>query len=469
MTRRLLLLLSFVVAGLVRAEAPADPLAKVTNAVAQAQQDLTKARAELEQVHAELRASKKEALDRLARSEAGLAELETKQAAVAQARQQDEEALAELRLRAENAKQLDDFLAGLVREYRMAFETRIDAAEAERLTADLARIDALLAPSDSAPEALSGMLGLTLQRSGTALGGNRFAGAALSLDGIEHQGEFVRFGPVAYFAGTAGGPVGPVAQRPGSRLPTVYDRLDALRQGSIRSLAETGAGTVPVDVSLGSALQVEEAKDTLAEHLRKGGLVMVPLLVLGGVCLVLAIFKFLVLLLVSGRGDGRQVAGILAALREGDPDKATAMAARLRRPLRPVIEEGIRNRDVEKAHLEEILYEQMLAQMPRMERFLAPLAVCASTAPLLGLLGTVTGMIHTFRLITVFGTGDASLLSSGISEALITTEVGLAIAIPALLSHAYLSRRVRGVLAATQEATIGFVNGLQVGAEDAAP
>lgn len=468
MTRRVLLL-SLVVAGLVRAEAPADPLAKVNNAVAQAQQDLAKARAELEQAHAELRAGKKEALDRLARSEAELAQLETKQAAVAQARQQDEEALAGLRLRAENAKQLDDFLAGLVREYRMAFETRIDAAEAQRLTADLARIDALLAPSDSAPEALSGMLGLTLQRSGASLGGSRFAGAALGLDGVEHQGDFVRFGPVGYFAGANDGPVGPVAQRPGSSLPTVYDRLDAPRQQRIRSLVGTGAGTVPVDVSLGSALQVEEAKDTLAEHLRKGGLVMVPLLVLGGVCFVLAVFKFLALLLVSGRADGRQVAGILAALREGDADRAMVMAARLRRPLRPVIEEGIRNRDVEKAHLEEILYEQMLAQMPRMERFLAPLAVCASTAPLLGLLGTVTGMIHTFRLITVFGTGDASLLSSGISEALITTEVGLAIAIPALLSHAYLSRRVRGVLAATQEATVSFVNGLQLDAEDAKP
>lgn len=464
MTRRALLL-PLLLLGLAQADAPPDPVTKVNNAVAQTSQDLTKARTELEQVHAELRASKKAALDRLAQSETQLADLEGKQAAIAAARRQDEEALAELRLRSENADQLSGFLAGLAQEYRMAFETRVDAADAARLTPDLDRIDALLKAPDEAPEALAALLDLTLTRSAESLGGNRFAGGALSLDGIRHEGRFVRFGPVAYFAAAAGDPVGPVAQRPGSSLPTVYGRLELPRRQSIRALIETGAGTAPVDVSLGAALQVEEAKDTLIQHLRKGGLTMVPLLALGGVCLILAIFKFLALLLVSGRADSQRVAAILAALREGDATKALALAAKLRRPLRPVIEEGIRNRDVEKAHLEEILYEQMLAQMPQMERFLAPLAVCASTAPLLGLLGTVTGMIHTFRLITVFGTGDASLLSSGISEALITTEVGLIIAIPALLCHAYLSRRVRGILATTQEATVSFVNGLKVDTE----
>jgi biopolymer transport protein ExbB len=104
------------------------------------------------------------------------------------------------------------------------------------------------------------------------------------------------------------------------------------------------------------------------------------------------------------------------------------------------------------------MYEQILSQVPLLERFLSPLAVCASVAPLLGLLGTVTGMIHTFNLITVFGTGDAKLLSGGISEALITTEVGLMIAVPALLIHAYLSRRVRRAVALTQQTAIMFVN-----------
>ena len=75
-------------------------------------------------------------------------------------------------------------------------------------------------------------------------------------------------------------------------------------------------------------------------------------------------------------------------------------------------------------------------------------------------------MIHTFRLITVFGTGDARLLSSGISEALVTTEVGLMIAIPALLFHAYLSRRVRRTVGMTQEVAVAFVNGITLKKND---
>ena len=73
-------------------------------------------------------------------------------------------------------------------------------------------------------------------------------------------------------------------------------------------------------------------------------------------------------------------------------------------------------------------------------RFMAALV---AAAPLLGLLGTVTGMIHTFRLITFFGVGDARLLADGISEALVTTEAGLCVAIPALLCHAWLTRLAR--------------------------
>jgi biopolymer transport protein ExbB len=81
-----------------------------------------------------------------------------------------------------------------------------------------------------------------------------------------------------------------------------------------------------------------------------------------------------------------------------------------------------------------------------MTRWLPIVALTAGVSPLLGLLGTVTGMIKTFQLISLFGAGDAKLLSSGISEALITTEFGLVVAIPALLMHAYLQRRVKKIL-----------------------
>ena len=71
-------------------------------------------------------------------------------------------------------------------------------------------------------------------------------------------------------------------------------------------------------------------------------------------------------------------------------------------------------------------------------------------------------MIHTFKLINVFDTGDAKSLSSGISEALVTTEFGLVVAIPALIMHALLSRKISGILSATEMASIAYVNGLKV-------
>ena len=109
---------------------------------------------------------------------------------------------------------------------------------------------------------------------------------------------------------------------------------------------------------------------------------------------------------------------------------------------------------------EEIMYETMLETQPRLERFLPLIAITAATAPLLGLLGTVTGMINTFKLITLFGTGDAKSLSSGISEALITTEFGLIVAIPALILHALLSRKCQAILAAMEKYAVIFSNGI---------
>ena len=76
-------------------------------------------------------------------------------------------------------------------------------------------------------------------------------------------------------------------------------------------------------------------------------------------------------------------------------------------------------------------------------------------------LGTVTGMIHTFNLVMVFGTGDARLLSGGISEALVTTEYGLIIAIPTLLLYAYFSRKVKKIIHSVEQVTVEFIHGMK--------
>ena len=91
---------------------------------------------------------------------------------------------------------------------------------------------------------------------------------------------------------------------------------------------------------------------------------------------------------------------------------------------------------------------------------IAFVAISASAAPLLGLLGTVTGIMNTFNMITIYGTGDVKSLSSGISEALITTEYGLIVAIPCLLMHAFLSAQARGIVGRMEATGLSFMNEL---------
>ncbi len=108
--------------------------------------------------------------------------------------------------------------------------------------------------------------------------------------------------------------------------------------------------------------------------------------------------------------------------------------------------------------MQEAIEEAILSELPPLKRFLSAIGIMGSISPLLGLLGTVSGMISTFNVITRFGSGDPKLLSGGISEALITTEVGLAIAIPVLLLHNHLSNRVEEIISKMEEGCAKFIN-----------
>ncbi|MGL4307422.1 MotA/TolQ/ExbB proton channel family protein [Cetobacterium sp. SF1] len=92
--------------------------------------------------------------------------------------------------------------------------------------------------------------------------------------------------------------------------------------------------------------------------------------------------------------------------------------------------------------LEEKGREAALAQIPQLERNMWILSIVAHTSPLIGLLGTVTGMIQAFQAVSVYGTGDASVLASGISQALFTTAGGLIVAIPALIFYNYFNKKI---------------------------
>ena len=356
-----------------------------------------------------------------------------------------------------------DFLQTIQEDYRQSFDTRLSAAEADALKDRLKRIDNLLVSkkSEEKLKVLKPLLNLSFERIESSIGGNLFAGKAIGQGGRILEGKFAKFGPVSYFSNSEG-ISGQVTSRTGEVLPSIQISEDPEQIKSIDALMSGAEATVPMDLSGGKAFEMAKHEETFWEHLQQGGTIIYPLLALALACILVTLYKVVSLSLIVSGGEEKGIISILKELKEGNVEAALSLADKLKRPLGPVIREGIEHRNLSKDHLEEILYERMLTQIPVLDRFLPALAVCASAAPLLGLLGTVTGMIHTFKLITVFGTGDASLLSSGISEALVTTEVGLVIAIPTLLIHAWLSRKVRRATAMTQRFAIAFVNGLKI-------
>jgi len=103
------------------------------------------------------------------------------------------------------------------------------------------------------------------------------------------------------------------------------------------------------------------------------------------------------------------------------------------------------------------LDEAILAETPRLEKRLLILGLFATVAPLLGLLGTVMGMIETFQSIALFGTGDPKLMSGGISQALITTGLGLMVAVPIVLFHGFLQTKSNRLIQVLDEESAGFI------------
>jgi biopolymer transport protein ExbB len=108
--------------------------------------------------------------------------------------------------------------------------------------------------------------------------------------------------------------------------------------------------------------------------------------------------------------------------------------------------------------MEEAMFECVLDARASLNSWIPLIKIASAVEPLLGLLGTVTGMINTFKLITIFGTGDASTFSSGISEALLTTMWGLVTAIPCLLMAAFLSRKARSALDEMEKLAVRLMN-----------
>jgi len=213
-----------------------------------------------------------------------------------------------------------------------------------------------------------------------------------------------------------------------------------------------------LDFSGGAALKQITHRATLMDQIKNGGLIVWPILAIGLFALIMTIERTVFLKGVHDNTD-RVMGRVNELALQGKWRECDDMIKdKKRRPVYNVLKAGLNARGEKRETLESILQEAILKELPSLERFLPMLNIMGAVAPLLGLLGTVTGMISTFHVITLYGTGDPRMMSGGISEALVTTMLGLAVAIPIMLMHTFLNRHVEHIVGDMEEKAVALTN-----------
>ncbi|WP_461480606.1 MotA/TolQ/ExbB proton channel family protein [Porticoccus sp.] len=269
-----------------------------------------------------------------------------------------------------------------------------------------------------------------------------FPATVVKADGEQARQQVVRVGVFNLLSDGAylsyrpeSGTLAELARQPGGAVTRAAGQLQASSEGFTRTAID------PTGPSGGALLAALVDSPSWLERWHQGGSIGYLITAVGLAALLLALWRLLVLAGVSRRVNTQ----LASDSPSGD------------NPLGRVLKIGQDNRAMDAESLELKLHEQVLKERPAIEAGLNLLKIIAMVAPLMGLLGTVTGMIVTFQSITLFGTGDPKTMAGGISAALVTTVLGLCVAIPVVLLHTFVNSRAQRVLHILEEQTAGIV------------
>ncbi len=279
-------------------------------------------------------------------------------------------------------------------------------------------------------------------------------GSFFLANGTEVQGDIIRIGNIAAF--------GITSDEGGALAPAGDGHLKVWSASDPETAQALARGESPAAVKIflfeSSQKAIEEtAGKTLLSVIQSGGLIAWIIVGLGALATMLIILRSAFLRTASA-STGRVQEEVGELVSAGKLEAALKACKQLKGSTSRVVASAVRNLERDRAHIEDIVSEQILHESAHLNRFGAFIIVIAAVAPLLGLLGTVTGMISTFDIITEFGTGDPKLLSGGISIALVTTEVGLAVAIPALIFGNLLSGWAESIKDEMEKAALHVIN-----------
>jgi biopolymer transport protein ExbB len=268
----------------------------------------------------------------------------------------------------------------------------------------------------------------------------RFDHTVTLANGEETQMSIARVG-----AFNLAGPVGYLQYDPSTRRVSELQRQPEQSRytNSAKDLAaaQQSPATFGLDVTRGGILALLVESPTIKDRINQGGIVGYCIIGLGIIGLLIAIVRFIGL-----SNDSRKVAAQLK--------RDTASTDN---PLGRVMAAYESNRGADTETIELKLSEAALKEMPGLTKGLLFIKVISVVAPLMGLLGTVTGMIKTFQVITLYGAGDPKMMAGGISQALMTTVLGLVVAIPMVLLHTIVSGQSRKVINILQSQSAGLV------------
>jgi len=273
-------------------------------------------------------------------------------------------------------------------------------------------------------------------------------------DGTRVDGDIIHVGNVAAYG---------LSQRgSGALAPAGDGELKIWNTETAEQAQALASGRMPdpLPIFLFESLNAEVEKKTakgLFETVSSGGVIGWIIFFLGLIGLVMVVLR-VVFLQRAGASTDKILDAVSGHVKRGDRNAALEVLKRKKGSTARVVSATIRNLDRDREHVEDIVSESILHENAHLNRFGALIIVIAAVSPLLGLLGTVTGMIATFDVITEFGTGDPKLLSGGISIALVTTELGLIVAIPMLLFGNLLSGWAERIKDEMEQAALRVIN-----------
>ncbi len=336
-------------------------------------------------------------------------------------------------------------IAGVVGDTRSNFEQSLISAQfpgRDEFLTDLAGImssDSQL-PSIEELERLWFYLQQEMTESGRIV---KFNAPVASADGTQNEQEVVRIGSYNIVSNgeylqfdSNTGRLSVLPAQPGGSFASSATDLQASTSGF------TAVGIDPTGPTGGSYLAALISSPDLRQRIDQGREVGKVIIGVGIVALLFAIERMIYLTLVGTKVNSQ-------LKNSSKPNKGNPLGRVL------LIYEKDKSMDIETLELK--LGEAILQETPKLERFLILLKIIATVAPLMGLLGTVTGMIDVFQQITLFGTGDPQIMAGGISAALVTTVLGLVVAIPTVLLHTMVKSRSDRIIHILEEQATGII------------